>query len=62
MGVVLISLGGVGIVALGFRIMMAVNRADQRRLERLRADWEANASEEPWTWGVNWGNGGGSGG
>jgi hypothetical protein len=29
-------------------LMMRVVRADQRKLERLRGDWEVEGREKPW--------------
>lgn len=59
MGIILIGVGGVAIIAGGVWLMVRVNRADQRKIERLREEWEADGGEKPWTWGVGWGNCGG---
>ena len=62
MGVILISLGGIGIIAGGAWLMLRINRADQRKIERIREEWEASGREKPWSWGISWGgSSGGSG-
>ena len=48
MGVILISVGGVAIIAAGARIMLRVNRADQQKVERLRDDWGVSGRDKPW--------------
>jgi len=58
-GVILIAVGGIAIIAGGAWLMIRVNRADQRKIERLREEWEAGDKEKPWTWGINWGSSGG---
>jgi hypothetical protein len=61
-GVILISLGGIAIIATGAWLMLRVNRADQRKIERIREEWEASGREKPWSWGISWGDGSGGGG
>jgi hypothetical protein len=58
-GVILIAVGGIAIIAGGAWLMLLANRADQRKIERLREEWEASGREKPWSWGINWGNSGG---
>jgi hypothetical protein len=40
--------------------MIRVNRADERKIERIREEWEAGGREKPWTWDVFRGGGGGT--
>ena len=63
MGVIVIAVGGIAIIAGGAWLMILVNRADQRKIDRLREVWDASGREKPWSWGIGWGDsGGGSGG
>jgi hypothetical protein len=55
-GVILISAGSIALVVGAVRFMHRVNRADQRKIERIREEWEASGRETPWTWDV-WGKG-----
>ena len=55
MGVILIAAGGIAIIAGGIWLMLRADRADQRKIERLREEWEAGDKEKPWTWGSGWG-------
>jgi hypothetical protein len=57
--VILIAVGGIAIIAGGTWLMIRVNRADQRKIQRLREEWEAGDKEKPWTLGVTWGISGG---
>ena len=61
-GVILISVGGIAITAGGAWLMIRVNQADQRKIDRIREEWEASGREKPWTWGASWGDSGGGGG
>jgi len=61
-GVILISVGGIAITAGGAWLMIRVNQADQRKIDRIREEWEASGREKPWTWGTFWGDSGGGGG
>jgi hypothetical protein len=47
------------VVAPAVWLMIRVNRGDERKIERIREEWEAGGREKPWTWGV-FGGGGGS--
>ena len=62
MGVILISLGGIGIIATGAWLMVRVSRADQRKVDCIREEWEASGREKPWSWGISWGDSSGGGG
>jgi hypothetical protein len=55
MGVILISVGGIAIIAGGVWLMLRADRSDQRKIERIREEFEASGSEKPWLWGVGWG-------
>ena len=61
-GVIVLSVGGIALIAGGAWLMLRVDRADQRKIERLREEWEASDREKPWGWGINWGSSGGGGG
>lgn len=58
-GVILIAVGAIALVVGAVRFMHRVDQADQRKIERLREEWEAGDKEKPWTWGVGWGSAGG---
>lgn len=38
------------IVAPATWLMICSNRADERKIERIRENWEAGGREKPWTW------------
>ena len=42
-------------------VMIRIDRANQRKVDRKRAEWEAGGREEPWALG-NWSSCSGSGG
>jgi hypothetical protein len=41
-------------------LMFRAHRADQRKIERIREDWEGGGREKPWTLGGEFGGGGSS--
>jgi hypothetical protein len=40
------------VVAPAVWLMIRVNRANERKMERIREEWEAGGREKPWTWDV----------
>jgi len=60
MGMILISAAGVAIVFGAFFLMLRINRAHERKIQRLREDWEASGGSEPWAlghWPTDFGSG-----
>ena len=48
MGIILISAAGVAMVVGALCLMLRINRAHERKIQRLREDWEASGRSEPW--------------
>jgi hypothetical protein len=60
MGVILISAASVAMVVGLFCVMLRINRSHERKIQRLREDWEASGRSEPWAlghWPTNFGSG-----
>jgi hypothetical protein len=51
MGIILMSAAGVAMVAGALYLMLRINRAHERKIRRLREDWEASGRSEPWALG-----------
>ena len=52
--ILLLAAGMAFVVVPATWLMMRVDRADQRRIDRIRAEWEAGDREMPWSYGLNW--------
>lgn len=60
MEVILLSAVGVAVVVGLLCLMLHVNRAHERKIQRLREDWEASGRSEAWAlgdWPTNFGSG-----
>ncbi len=60
MGMILMSAVGVAIVVGALYVMLRINRAHERKIQRLREDWEASGRSEPWAhgqWPTEYGTG-----
>jgi len=51
MAIILISVAGVMLLVGALYVMLRINRAHERRIQRLREDWEASGRPEPWAHG-----------
>ena len=58
---ILLGVVGVMMMAAVVGVMIRIDRANQRKVDRKRAEWEAGGREEPWALG-NWSSCSGSGG
>jgi hypothetical protein len=60
MGIILISAVGVAMVVGALYLMLRINRAHERKIQRLHEDWEASGGTKPWAhghWPTDFGSG-----
>jgi hypothetical protein len=59
-GLIVLGVGGASLIASVIAVMVRVDRASQRKLDRMRAEWEAGGRVDPWPGRGSWYSGGGN--
>jgi hypothetical protein len=52
--VILLLIGGVAVIVATVGVMVRIDRADRRKVDRYRGRWEAGGAEEPWALSGSW--------